>query len=161
MPITRVEDMREGDIVAFRHPRRGYHTGIYVGDGKFIHSPRRRLTVRITSLSDPYFNNTFLSARRINLNGNNDFVAEVQSRLNDYAEQKVTRELKPKAKGKANGNMNKAAKGGKTAAKKPVKAASGKENVRASAEKSKSGDPSDRARGKTVQKSSRGKTDKS
>ena len=26
--ITRVEDMRAGDIVAFHHPRRGYHTGI-------------------------------------------------------------------------------------------------------------------------------------
>lgn len=58
--ITRVEDMRAGDIVAFRHPRRGYHTGIYVGDGKFIHSPRRRSTVRITSLDDPYFSGTFL-----------------------------------------------------------------------------------------------------
>ena len=57
--ITRVEDMRAGDIVAFRHPRRGYHTGIYVGDGKFIHSPRRRSTVRITSLDDPYFSGTF------------------------------------------------------------------------------------------------------
>ena len=35
------DEMEAGDIVAFRHPRRGYHTGIYVGDGKFIHSPRR------------------------------------------------------------------------------------------------------------------------
>ena len=38
--IRDVEDMQAGDIVAFRHPKRGYHTGIYVGDGKFIHSPR-------------------------------------------------------------------------------------------------------------------------
>ena len=50
--ITRVEDMRAGDIVAFHHPRRGYHTGIYVGDGKFVHSPRRWTRVRINSPAD-------------------------------------------------------------------------------------------------------------
>ena len=44
------DEMEAGDIVAFRHPRRGYHTGIYVGDGKFIHSPRRGKTVEITSM---------------------------------------------------------------------------------------------------------------
>lgn len=56
------DEMEAGDIVAFRHPRRGYHTGIYVGDGKFIHSPRRGKSVEITSLSDPYFSSTFLGA---------------------------------------------------------------------------------------------------
>ena len=59
--------MEAGDIVAFRHPRRGYHTGIYVGDGKFIHSPRRGKTVEITSLNDPYFSSTFLGARRVSV----------------------------------------------------------------------------------------------
>ena len=49
------DEMEAGDIVAFRHPRRGYHTGIYVGDGKF------------TSLSDPYFSSTFLGARRVSI----------------------------------------------------------------------------------------------
>ncbi|MDR3358057.1 MAG: C40 family peptidase [Desulfovibrio sp.] len=166
-PITRIEDMREGDIVAFRHPRRGYHTGIYVGGGKFIHSPRRRLTVRITPLSDPYFSNTLLGARRISLNGGEDLVAEARSRLNDYTEQKVTRELTRKGKGKI--RANKSTKGGKaayaakgkTAVKKTVKAASGKENIRASAERSKNSASSDGARGKTGRKNSRNKTDKS
>jgi hypothetical protein len=167
-PITRIEDMREGDIVAFRHPRRGYHTGIYVGDGKFIHSPRRRLTVRVTSLSDPYFSSTFLGARRIDLNGNEDLVAEAQSRLNDYTEQKVVRELTRKKKGKARGGKStkggktaQAAEKGKAAAKKPVKTPSGGENARAPAGKSKNNASSDRARGKTGQKNSRDKTDKS
>lgn len=91
--IRRQEDMRAGDIVAFRHPRRGYHTGIYVGDGKFIHSPRRRTTVRINSLSDPYFSSTFLGARRVRLEGNEDLVAQAESRLSDYAEEKAVREL--------------------------------------------------------------------
>ncbi|MCD7984932.1 MAG: C40 family peptidase [Desulfovibrio sp.] len=91
--IKNQEDMRAGDIVAFRHPRRGYHTGIYVGDGKFIHSPRRRTTVRINSLSDPYFSSTFLGARRVNFEGNENLVAQAESRLSDYAEEKAVREL--------------------------------------------------------------------
>ena len=61
------DEMEAGDIVAFRNPRRGYHTGIYVGDGKFIHSPRRGKTVEITSLNDPYFSSTFLGARRVSV----------------------------------------------------------------------------------------------
>lgn len=61
------DEMVAGDIVAFRHPRRGYHTGIYIGDGKFIHSPRRGKSVEITSLSDPYFSSTFVGARRVAL----------------------------------------------------------------------------------------------
>ena len=91
--INNVEDMQVGDIVAFRHPRRGYHTGIYVGDGKFIHSPHRRTTVRINSLDDPYFKGTFLGARRIKTDGSENLVAEAESRLTDYAEEKAVRDI--------------------------------------------------------------------
>ena len=91
--INNVEDMQVGDIVAFRHPRRGYHTGIYVGDGKFIHSPHRRTTVRINSLDDPYFKGTFLGARRVKTDGSENLVAEAESRLNDYAEEKAVRDI--------------------------------------------------------------------
>ena len=85
------EDMRAGDIVAFRHPRRGYHTGIYVGDGKFIHSPRKRTRVRINSLSDPYFSKTLLGARRVTLGNGENLVAQAESRLGAYAEARATR----------------------------------------------------------------------
>ena len=91
--INNVEDMQVGDIVAFRHPRRGYHTGIYVGDGKFIHSPHRRTTVRINSLDDPYFKGTFLGARRVKKDGSENLVAEAESRLSDYAEEKAVRDI--------------------------------------------------------------------
>lgn len=84
--IRRVDDMQAGDIVAFRHPRRGYHTGIYVGDGKFIHSPRKRNVVRINSLDDPYFSKTFLSARRLTVNNEGDIEAAEQM-LVAYAKQ--------------------------------------------------------------------------
>ncbi|MCR5814799.1 MAG: C40 family peptidase [Desulfovibrio sp.] len=86
---TKVRDldaMQEGDIVAFRHPKRGYHTGIYVGDGKFIHSPRRKSHVKINSLDDPYFSETFLGARRINLSGRENLLAQAESRLRNEQE---------------------------------------------------------------------------
>lgn len=93
--IMRVEDMRAGDIVAFRHPRRGYHTGIYVGDGKFVHSPRRRSTVKISSLDDPYFNNTFLGARRVSMSGasGEELVAQAESRMEQYTEERMARDM--------------------------------------------------------------------
>lgn len=89
--INNIEDMRAGDIVAFRHPRRGYHTGIYVGDGKFIHSPRKRTRVRINSLSDPYFSKTLLGARRVTLGNGENLVAQAESRLGAYAEARTSR----------------------------------------------------------------------
>lgn len=64
LPVAR-EELRLGDIVAFRHPRRGYHTGIYMGGGKFIHSPRARRPVSYDSLDAPYFSRTYLGARRV------------------------------------------------------------------------------------------------
>lgn len=81
--IKKVEDMRAGDIVAFRHPKRGYHTGIYVGDGKFIHSPRKRTRVRVNSLSDPYFSSTLLGARRLDLASGQTVVAQAETKLED------------------------------------------------------------------------------
>ncbi len=104
--IMNQEDMRAGDIVTFRHPRRGYHTGIYVGHGRFIHSPHRRTTVRINSLSDPYFSSTFLGARRVNFEGNENLVAQAESRLSDYAEEKAVRELSASKKSPAKFRRN-------------------------------------------------------
>ncbi|WP_297215499.1 NlpC/P60 family protein [uncultured Desulfovibrio sp.] len=93
--ITNIENMRAGDIVAFRHPRRGYHTGIYVGDGKFVHSPRRRTRVRINSLSDPYYHETFLGARRLPGNAAGmDLVAQVEDRMKQYSGERTAREAK-------------------------------------------------------------------
>lgn len=93
-----MEDMVAGDIVTFRHPRRGYHTGIYVGDGKFIHSPRPRKDVRIASLSDPYFSKTFTGARRVAFSEEVD--SEIaQSLLDEY--NKTPKVTKVQKKGSA------------------------------------------------------------
>ncbi len=56
--------LRAGDIVAFRR-RGGYHTGIYIGNGKFIHAPRRNTTVRIESMDTDYFARNYIGGRRV------------------------------------------------------------------------------------------------
>ncbi len=110
--IINIEDMREGDIVAFRHPKRGYHTGIYVGEGLFIHSPRKRTRVRVNSLSDPYFSTTLLGARRIDLGGNEeDLVAQAKSQLAqmvalEQSSASTSSKSKSKAGVKANSKTN-------------------------------------------------------
>lgn len=89
--ISRVEDMRPGDIVAFNHPKRGYHTGIYLGDGKFIHSPRKKSFVKINSLSDAYFSKTLLGARRVSFDGSTPLVAQAEPTLDSYMASRGTK----------------------------------------------------------------------
>jgi cell wall-associated NlpC family hydrolase len=62
-------DMQPGDLVFFRtagrHGRgRVSHVGIYLSDGRFIHSPRRGESVRVDNLSDSYWLQRFAGARR-------------------------------------------------------------------------------------------------
>jgi len=58
-------EMRPGDIVVFKIPWSGYHTGIYIGQNRFIHSPKPRTRVRVESLSNAYWNKRFVTARRV------------------------------------------------------------------------------------------------
>ncbi len=58
-------DLRPGDIVVFRIPRSGYHTGIYIGQNNFVHSPKPRTKVRVESLNLDYWNRYYVSGRRI------------------------------------------------------------------------------------------------
>jgi cell wall-associated NlpC family hydrolase len=41
------------------------HVGIYVGEGKFIHSPRAGGEVRLENMSDSYWRKRFNGARRV------------------------------------------------------------------------------------------------
>ncbi|MBM3783797.1 MAG: NlpC/P60 family protein [Acidobacteria bacterium] len=61
------EDLREGDLVFFKRGAAGWHVGIYSGDGQFIHSPNTRDRVRYSSLSTPYFQRSYLGARRLTM----------------------------------------------------------------------------------------------
>ncbi len=98
--IKNQDDMQVGDIVAFYHKKRGYHTGIYVGDGKFVHSPRRRTKVRISDLSTSYFSNSFLSARRVVDNIKDSEIAAAKELLAEYQDQQVQAKVKSKIKTK-------------------------------------------------------------
>ncbi len=65
-------ELRPGDLVFFNTMRRAFsHVGIYVGDGKFIHSPRTGSTVRIDSLDGSYWQKHFNGARRVIHNNEN------------------------------------------------------------------------------------------
>jgi cell wall-associated NlpC family hydrolase len=60
------KDLVPGDLVFFNTMRRAFsHVGIYIGDGKFIHSPKPGAEVRIESLGATYWNRRFDGARRV------------------------------------------------------------------------------------------------
>ena len=59
--------LRQGDLVFF-NTRRGVinsHVGMYIGDGKFIHSPRTGKNIEISSLSAKYWSTRYNGARRV------------------------------------------------------------------------------------------------
>lgn len=64
-PIGR-DQLRKGDLVFFATSggRRVSHVGIYAGENRFIHAPRRGKTIRMTSLSKGYYRKRFVGARR-------------------------------------------------------------------------------------------------
>ncbi len=57
---------RPGDIVVFRSKSTssGYHTALYIGDNKFVHSPKTGAKVRIESLNT-YWKPRLYSVRRV------------------------------------------------------------------------------------------------
>jgi cell wall-associated NlpC family hydrolase len=63
--IERAE-LQPGDLVFFNTMNREFsHVGIYVGDYKFIHSPKPGAAVRIEDLRVNYWNRRFDGARRV------------------------------------------------------------------------------------------------
>jgi len=59
-------ELQPGDLVFFNTMRRAFsHVGIYVGDNKFIHSPRPGSAVRIEDMRTSYWLRRFDGARRV------------------------------------------------------------------------------------------------
>lgn len=59
-------ELKPGDLVFFNTMKRTFsHVGIYLGEGKFIHSPRTGASVRIEDMRIPYWNVRFDGARRV------------------------------------------------------------------------------------------------
>jgi len=65
MPIYRLEDLKKGDRLYFWESKRGMigHTGIYLGNGYFVHSSHGRGGVQTDYLS-PSWRHILISARR-------------------------------------------------------------------------------------------------
>ncbi|QCG64941.1 C40 family peptidase [Pseudomonas veronii] len=69
--VKRNESLKPGDAVFFKGNGRGQvsHVGLYIGEGKFIHSPRAGKNVRIDSLSNNYWNKNYTGAKRFHTAG--------------------------------------------------------------------------------------------
>ncbi len=60
------QELKPGDLVFFNTMRRAFsHVGIYVGDGRFIHSPRAGAHVRVEDMRTAYWSKRFNGARRV------------------------------------------------------------------------------------------------
>ncbi len=58
--------LQPGDLVFFNTLRRAFsHVGIYVGDGRFIHSPKPGSEVRMEDMTVKYWQRRFDGARRV------------------------------------------------------------------------------------------------
>lgn len=59
-------DLQPGDLVFFNTMRRAFsHVGIYIGEGKFIHSPKPGSEVRVDDMGRAYWKRHFDGARRV------------------------------------------------------------------------------------------------
>ena len=59
-------ELRAGDLVFYNTLNRPYsHVGIYLGDGRFVHSPKTGAQVRVEAISARYWMKRFDGARRI------------------------------------------------------------------------------------------------
>ncbi len=56
------KSLRPGDLVFFDGVG---HVGLYVGGGRFIHAPHSGTDVQITSLSEPWYRQSYDGARRL------------------------------------------------------------------------------------------------
>lgn len=63
-----MDKLYAGDLVFFDTDRKKAgpdHVGIYIGGGKFIHAPKQGDVVKISSLTDSYYNSRWMGGRRI------------------------------------------------------------------------------------------------
>ncbi len=59
-------ELKPGDLVFFNTLKRQFsHVGIYLGDNRFIHSPRSGRNVEVANMGDKYWTSRFDGARRM------------------------------------------------------------------------------------------------
>lgn len=59
-----IDELQPGDAIYFRIGGRISHTGIYLGDGRFVHAPSSGRQVSIARTDQPYYRRRFAGARR-------------------------------------------------------------------------------------------------
>ena len=61
------DELEKGDLVFFRINGRGVadHVGVYLGDGKFIQSPRTGKDIQVSALGEDYWQRHYIGARRM------------------------------------------------------------------------------------------------
>ena len=57
-------NLKPGDLVFFRPPKIRRHVGIYLSNGEFAHTSRRKGVI-ISKIDDPYWNKSYWTSRRI------------------------------------------------------------------------------------------------
>lgn len=63
------QDLQPGDLVFFNTMRqRVSHVGIYIGENKFIHSPKPGQQVQVEDMRQAYWDRRFTGARRVKIN---------------------------------------------------------------------------------------------
>ena len=64
LPVS-LREARRGDLLFFHQDgRKSSHVGIWLGDGRFVHSPRAGQQVRVEHMAAPYWARRFDGARR-------------------------------------------------------------------------------------------------
>ena len=59
-------ELKPGDLVFFNTMRRAFsHVGIYLGEGRFLHSPRPGGEVRVEDMRSSYWTKRYNGARRV------------------------------------------------------------------------------------------------
>ncbi|MBM4131431.1 NlpC/P60 family protein [bacterium] len=59
------QELKPGDLVFFSLRSAIDHVGIFLGDNRFVHAPRRREPVRVDTLDDAWWNRAYRGARRV------------------------------------------------------------------------------------------------
>ncbi|MBB1627090.1 C40 family peptidase [Achromobacter sp. UMC71] len=63
--VRNKQQLKPGDLVFFATRGRGTtsHVGIYIGQDKFVHAPRRGAKVRVDEMKNPYWSKRYVGAR--------------------------------------------------------------------------------------------------
>ena len=67
--VTKVskDELQRGDLLFFRSriSPSGWHCGVYIGDGQFVHASNRKDDVKISNLNDEPYSKSFKGAGRM------------------------------------------------------------------------------------------------